>query len=115
MIRRPPRSTRTDTRFPYTTLCRSIARKRNVPVEAKFEMPRLLLALKNAFWALTIPVIILGGIFGGLVTATEGAGLAVAVSLIISGLIYRELTFKTLYRACVQSGVQTAVDRKSVV
>src|SRR3546814_9144902 len=71
MIRRPPRSTRTDTRFPYTTLCRSIARKRNFPVEAKFEMPRLLLALKNAFWALTIPVIILGGIFGGLVTATR--------------------------------------------
>ncbi|MDN5844108.1 MAG: TRAP transporter large permease [Alcaligenaceae bacterium] len=86
-----------------------IARKRNFPVEAKFEMPRLLVALKNAFWALTIPVIILGGIFGGLVTATEGAGLAVAVSLIISGVIYRELTLEKLYRACVQSGIQTAV------
>lgn len=86
-----------------------IARKRNFPVEAKFEIPKVLTALREAFWALMIPVIILGGIFGGFVTATEGAGLAVAVSLIISGVIYRELTFKKLYHACVQSGIQTAV------
>lgn len=86
-----------------------LARKNNFPVEARFKVSVLHKAFKEAFWALTIPVIILGGIFGGFVTATEGAGLAVLVALIISGIIYRELTFKKLYDACVQSGVQTAV------
>lgn len=85
------------------------ARRKNFPVEAKFQASRLVRTLKEAFWALTIPVIILGGIFGGFVTATEGAGLAVLVALIISGIIYRELSFKKLYDCCVQSGIQTAV------
>lgn len=86
-----------------------LARKHNFPVEATFKVSRVAESFKRAFWALTIPVVILGGIFGGFVTATEGAGLAVAVALVISGLIYRELTFEKLYKACVQSGIQTAV------
>lgn len=86
-----------------------LARRRGFPAEAKFELPRVFRALKGAFWALMIPVVVLGGIFGGFVTATEGAGLAVAISLIISGVIYRELSFKKLYDACVKSGIQTAV------
>ena len=52
-----------------------LARKNNYPVEDKFRLSRLLEAFKHAFWALTIPVIVLGGIFGGFVTATEGAAL----------------------------------------
>lgn len=85
------------------------ARKHNFPVEDRFQLGRVLTSFRRAFWALMIPIIILGGIFSGLVTATEGAGLAVLVSLIISGVIYRELTWKSLYDACVQSGIQTAV------
>src|SRR5699024_8671375 len=72
-------------------------------------LPRVFRALKGAFWALMIPVVVLGGIFGGFVTATEGAGLAVAISLIISGVIYGELSFKKLYDAWVKTGIQTAV------
>ncbi|MBO9468481.1 TRAP transporter large permease [Endozoicomonas sp. G2_2] len=86
-----------------------LARKNNYPVEDKFRLSRLATAFKNAFWALTIPVIVLGGIFGGFVTATEGAALAVVAALIISGLIYRELNLGKLYRACLEGGVQTAV------
>ncbi len=86
-----------------------LARRNNYPVEDKFRLSRLATAFKNAFWALTIPVIVLGGIFGGFVTATEGAALAVVAALIISGLIYRELNLGKLYRACLEGGVQTAV------
>ncbi|MES1928915.1 Sialic acid TRAP transporter permease protein siaT [Salinisphaera dokdonensis CL-ES53] len=86
-----------------------LARKNNYPVEDKFRLSRLATAFKNAFWALTIPVIVLGGIFGGFVTATEGAALAVVAALLISGLIYRELNLGKLYRACLEGGVQTAV------
>ncbi|GAB3677445.1 TRAP transporter large permease [Salinisphaera aquimarina] len=86
-----------------------LARRNNYPVEERFRVSRLVEAFKNAFWALTIPVIILGGIFGGFVTATEGAGLAVVAALLISGLIYRELNLRVLYKACLEGGIQTAV------
>ncbi|MES1924552.1 TRAP transporter large permease [Salinisphaera sp. T31B1] len=86
-----------------------LARRNNYPVEDKFQLSRLASAFKNAFWALTIPVIVLGGIFGGFVTATEGAALAVVAALLISGLIYRELNLGKLYRACLEGGIQTAV------
>jgi tripartite ATP-independent transporter DctM subunit len=56
-----------------------------------------------------MPVIILGGIFGGFVTATEGAALAVLAALLIGVVIYRDLTLKALYQACVDSAIQTAV------
>ena len=56
-----------------------------------------------------LPVIILGGIFGGFVTATEGAGLAVVAALFIGGLIYRDLKLSDLRKACIDGAVQTAV------
>lgn len=86
-----------------------LAWKNNYPVEERFSFKRLVKAFRGAFWALTIPVIILGGIFGGFVTATEAAGLAVVAALIISGVIYRELNIRTLYKASLEGGIQTAV------
>jgi C4-dicarboxylate transporter DctM subunit len=84
------------------------ARKNNYPVEEVFQLRRLWVTFKEASLAFTLPVIILGGIFGGFVTATEGAGLAVVASLLI-GAIYRELDLKHLKEAMIEGGVQTAV------
>ena len=53
------------------------AARYHYPVEEVFRLSRLWHTFKDAAWAFLLPVIILGGIFGGLVTATEGAGLAV--------------------------------------
>ncbi len=85
------------------------ARRYNFPVEERFSMHNVWVKFKEAGWALMLPVIILGGIFGGIVTATEGAGLAVVAALFISGVIYREFDVKLLYKALVDSGLQTAV------
>ena len=63
---------------------------------------------KDAAWAFTLPLIILGGIFGGIVTATEGAALAVLAALFIGGVIYRELNWRHLYDAMVDGAMQTA-------
>lgn len=90
-------------------MCYYLARKNNFPSEGKFQASRLREAFKGAIWALMIPVIILGGIFGGVVTATEGAALAVVVAIFISAFVYREFTFKTFYKACLDAGIQTAV------
>ena len=81
----------------------------NYPVEEVFQLRRLWVTFKDAAWAFMLPVIILGGIFGGLVTATEGAALAVAAALFIGGVIYRELDWKLLHTAVIDGAVQTAV------
>jgi C4-dicarboxylate transporter, DctM subunit len=86
-----------------------IARKRGYPVEGSFEWDNVVTSFKDAGWALLLPVIVLGGIFSGWVTATEGAGLAVAAALLIGGLAYRELSWERLRRAMITGGVQTAV------
>ena len=83
------------------------ARKYNFPVEEAFRLSRVWETFKDAGLALTLPIIILGGIFGGFVTATEGAGLAVVASVII-GFIYNELDWRRLQKALVDGGVQTA-------
>jgi tripartite ATP-independent transporter DctM subunit len=76
-------------------------------VEQIFEWGKLWSAFKDAFWALTLPVIILGGIFGGVVTATEGAALAVVAALLVGGLVYRELNWTRLREAIIDGAVQT--------
>ena len=85
------------------------ARRYNFPVEQVFNLCRLWVAFKGAAWAFLLPVIILGGIFGGVVTATEGAALAVLAALFVSGVIYREIDLRFLYRTTVDGVIQTAV------
>jgi tripartite ATP-independent transporter DctM subunit len=79
------------------------------PVEETFRFRRLRSTFRDAAWAFLLPIIILGGIFGGLVTATEGAGLAVVAALFIGGVIYRELDWGHLRSSMVEGAVQTAV------
>jgi len=86
-----------------------LARRNNWPVEEVFQLNRVWSTFKEAIWALVLPLIILGGIFGGLVTATEGAGLAVVAALFIGLVIYRELDWGHLRAAAVEGSVQTAV------
>ncbi len=85
------------------------ARRYNYPVEEVFQWSKVRSTFKDAAWAFLLPVIILGGIFGGIVTATEGAALAVLAALFIGGVIYRELNWKHLYTAMIEGGIQTAI------
>jgi len=84
------------------------ARKYNLPVEEAFNTKRLRETFIDALPAFTLPIIILGGIFGGYVTATEAAGLAVIAALVV-GLWYGEINLRHLKRAMLDGGMQTAV------
>lgn len=95
--------------FSMMGLCYWYAVRYDLPREEAFSLSRLWVAFKEAGWALTLPVIILGGIFGGIVTATEGAGLAVVAALVIGGFIYREINWIHLRKAMVEGVTQTAV------
>ncbi len=85
------------------------ARRYDLPREAAFSGARIWQTFKEALWAFLMPVIILGGIFGGVVTATEGAALAVVAALFVGLVIYRELDLKHLRQAILEGGVQTAI------
>jgi tripartite ATP-independent transporter DctM subunit len=81
----------------------------NFPVEERFRIAHIWATFKDALWAFILPIAILGSIFAGVVTATEGAGMAVVAALVVGGLIYRDLNWRELRKACVDGGVQTAV------
>ena len=85
------------------------ARRYNLPVENSFRWSEVRRTAREAMWAFLLPLIILGGIFGGVVTATEGAALAVLAALAVGLLIYRELDLAHLRSAMLEGGVQTAV------
>ncbi len=89
-------------------LCYWFAKRRNYPVEEVFQWSKVKSTFKDAAWAFLLPIIILGGIFGGVVTATEGAALAVLAALFIGGVIYRELDWKHLYQSMLDGATQTA-------
>jgi tripartite ATP-independent transporter DctM subunit len=85
------------------------ARKYNLPVETRFSLQKVGKSTLDAFWALMIPIVIWGGIFLGIATATEVAALAVLAAFIIGVLIYRELPAKEIVRVLKESSGQTAV------
>ncbi len=58
----------------------------------------LLNSFKDAFWGILMPVIILGGIYGGIFTPTEAAAVSVMYGIFVSVVIYKDVTIRDLYR-----------------
>jgi tripartite ATP-independent transporter DctM subunit len=81
----------------------------DLPRADGFDLCHVWRSFKEAIWALLMPVIILGGIFTGVVTATEGAGLAVLAALIIGIFIYRDLDVSRLRKVMLEGVSQTGV------
>ncbi len=84
-----------------------ISRRRNYPVEPQVpmrEIPRITL---DALPALMLPVVLLFGIYGGVMTPTEGAAAAAAYALLASALIYRSMTWRQLYNVLLGSARAT--------
>ena len=63
----------------------------------------------RAFWALLIIAVVIGGIYGGVFTATEAAGIAVVYAFIISVFVYKDLKLKDLYAVCLDAAITTAM------
>lgn len=80
------------------------ARKHNVPSEKKATLKEIWACFIDAIWALSIPVIIVGGILFGIVTPTEAGMLSVFIALIAGKFIYRELKWKDIPRILYETG-----------
>ena len=85
-----------------------IAKRRSYPAPDRAELPPIRPALRRATLALAMPVIILGGIFSGIFTATEAGVVAVVYALLVGAFVYRTLTLRKLADLLVQSAITTA-------
>src|SRR4051812_35081568 len=84
-----------------------LARRRNYPVEAKIPLQEVPTITVRAFPALMLPVILLFGIYGGVMTPTEGAAAAAFYALLASTVLYRAVRWRQLYDALLASGKAT--------
>lgn len=77
-----------------------IAKKEHYPKQTSFPtIKKLYITIKEALWALLVPIIIMGGIYGGIFTPTEAAVVASVYALFIGKFIYKELNRQTIYDA----------------
>lgn len=86
-----------------------IAHKRQFPKDASFAWSRFKTALREAVWALFMPVLILGGFRMGIFTATEIAGVAAFYSLFVGLYVYRTLKWSHVPAILLQTAKETAV------
>lgn len=84
------------------------AKKNNIPLEPKMERKEVIRAGMSSLLALMTPIIILGGIFSGIFTATEAGMIACVYSLIISVFIYKEMDLKKFLTAMKNSVISSA-------
>lgn len=88
----------------------AVAKFRKYPIaHVERSWPIFWLALRSAFWGLLAPIIILGGIYSGIFTATEAAAVAVVYIFLVDRFIYREMTWREYPYLMLESGVTTGV------
>ncbi len=85
-----------------------IARRNNWRIEQRASLKELLLAARRGFWALLLPLIILGGIYSGVFTPTEAAAVSVVYALVVEMFIYKEFGFKEITSICSDAAVLSA-------
>ncbi|WP_254277563.1 TRAP transporter large permease [Halomonas sp. 3H] len=87
-----------------------VAKKENFPIaDIERNWPAFRIAFKDAFWGLMAPIIILGGIYGGIFTATEAAAVAVIYVFLIDRFFYHKIRLTDYPYLMLQSGLTTGV------
>ncbi len=86
-----------------------LAHRRGYPYSRRASLSRLLGTFRDALFALVMPVIILGGIAGGIVTPTEAGVVAVVYAALVGRFVYRELRLKDLWRIVRESSIDSGL------
>lgn len=87
-----------------------VSKKQGWRGESGDRSPRAILkAIYDAKWALLVPIIILGGIYGGLMTPTESAAVAALYGLIIGMFVYKELNLQKLWNATIEAAATSSI------
>lgn len=93
----------------FCMMARVLYGRRKIESEAhKFNLKEALLVTKDSIFAVLAPVIVLGGIYGGIFSPTEAAAVSVFYAIVVGFFVYKELNMKTLVEAFVKSTKTTA-------
>ena len=84
------------------------ARKRNFPARGRIDFKTMTRVTADSSWALFMPVLILGGIFGGIFTATEAAAVSVGYAFVVCMFVYKGLKWGDLPQVIVKSAISTS-------
>ncbi|EIM74365.1 TRAP dicarboxylate transporter subunit DctM [Nitratireductor aquibiodomus RA22] len=93
----------------FSAYCIVYATVKGVPTEPKAPWRERVAAVRAAIWPLFFPVIIVGGIYGGIVSPTEAAAICVAYALFLELVIFRSLSIPDIYKISKSTGLITAV------
>ena len=86
-----------------------LARKEGLAAEGTFSFGAVLTSFKDSFFALMTPVIIIGGIYGGIFTPTEAAAVAAVYGIFVGLFVYRELKLRDFPQIIFQAVIGTTV------
>ncbi|WP_417597411.1 TRAP transporter large permease [Oceanospirillum sp.] len=95
--------------FLFSAYCLIYATVHNVPTEEKASWSERFKATRMAIWPLMFPVIIVGGIYGGVFSPTEAAAVCVLYAVILEFGVFRSLSSKDIYTIAKSTGLITAV------
>ncbi|MFD1008652.1 MULTISPECIES: TRAP transporter large permease [Oceanisphaera] len=93
----------------FSLYCLYYAHKNKVPTEPKASWSERVTASQRALWPLFFPVIIVGGIYGGIFSPTEAAAVCVLYAFLLEFVVFRSLKLPELYRIAKSTGLITAV------
>lgn len=93
----------------FSIYCMIYATFKGVPTEAKSSWKERGLAVRDALWPLGFPVIIVGGIYGGIFSPTEAAAACVLYAVILEFVVFRSLKLPEIYAIAKSTGLITAV------
>ena len=83
-------------------------KKHDLPANERKSGKEIWITIKKSIWALLMPVIIMGTIFGGICTATESAVISVIYAIVISVFVYRDMKWSELPKLIIDAGISTA-------
>ena len=93
----------------FMVYCVFYARRHQVAADPVPKFAALIEAVRESFWVLLLPVVVLGGIYGGIFTATEAAAIAAAYSIILAVFVYRSLSWSALGPLLARTGLISGV------
>ena len=93
----------------FSIYCIIYAIVKDVPTEAKSSWKERAIAVRQALWPLGFPVIIVGGIYGGIFSPTEAAAACVLYAILLEFVVFRSLKMNDIYAIAKSTGLITAV------
>ena len=93
----------------YSAWCWIVARRQGIPIEPRASWRERFVAARRALWPLGFPVVVVGGIYGGIFSPTEAAAVCVLYAAFLEILVFRSIGLRELWDIALSTGVMTAV------